>query len=186
MASEEKGPIDWLRRLGSGLKNTRGAFKAGVAAEKAAQVRTAKRVAAAEKAKATREANKAAKVKAAEVAAAKPKRGRPKKSVAPAPTPGVKDLKEVKVSAPKTKGKKLTKKELAAKEAAYNKRAKRLAIGSGILAGGLGIGLALKGPKKTYKAISDPQLQKQIKAYDDSLKKAKGYKYGGTTTKKKK
>lgn len=186
MATEEKGPGDLFRRIRSGFKAARGAYKTTVTAEKAAQLRKAKRAEAAVKAKATREANKAAKIKAAEeAAAAKAKRGRPKKSTAPAPTPGVKDLKEVKVSAPKTKGKKPTKKELAAKYERDKKIMNRSLIGAGIIGTGM-IGYGMFGGKKKKKAIDDPLFQKQLKQYDDSLKKARGYGSGFSSLIKKK
>lgn len=218
MATEEKGPIDLFRRIASGVKKAGQGFKAGVQAEKALQLekkaadlKKVKRAEAAAKAKATREANKAARIKAAEEAA-KPRRGRPKKSTTPPPpTPGVKDLKEVKVSAAKptkrgkakstttagtktTKSttkpstKKSTKKELAAKQAAQSrdeKIAKRILVGAGVIGGGSMLGYGLfSGKKKKYKAVDDPNFQKQLKQYDDSLKKARGYKYGGTTATK--
>lgn len=214
----EKGPGGLLRKLRSGLKSARQGFKAGVQTEKAlqlekkaAELRKVKRAEAAAKAKLTREANKAARIKAAEEAA-KPRRGRkPKATTPPAPTPGVKDLKEVKVSAPKpAKGrkaksttpadtkttksttkpstKKPTKKELAAKQTAQardEKVAKRILVGAGVIGGGSMLGYGLFGnKKKSYKAVDDPTFQKQLKQYDDSLKKARGYKYGGTTATK--
>jgi hypothetical protein len=224
MATEEKGPIDLFRRFASGVRKAGQGFKAGVQAEKALQLekkaadlKKVKRAEAAAKAKATREANKAARIKAAEEAA-KPRRGRkPKATTPPAPTPGVKDLKEVKVSAPKpTKGrkaksttpadtkttksakstksttkssnKKSTKEEPSANRIAQAKNEKvmkRVLTGMGLTIGGAGIiGLALGNKKKKYKAVDDPNFQKQLKQYDDSLKKARGYKYGGTTATK--
>jgi hypothetical protein len=185
MAKEEKGPIDLFRKIRAGVKGVGKGFKSGYAAEKTAQATLKaekalklKRAEAAAKAKATREANKAAKLKAAEEAT-KSRRGRKPKA-----TP------ETKTTAPKTKTKtkRVTKKELAeqaAKQAAADKRSKRIAIGVGSTLGGAGIiGLALGNRKKSYKAIEDPLFQKQLKQYDDSVKKAKYQQLGPVKFKK--
>lgn len=211
MATEEKGPIDLFRRIASGVKKAGQGFKAGVQAEKAlqlekkaAELRKVKRAEAQRKRLETM-ARKKAEAELAAKEAAKPKRGRPKKSTTPPPpTPGVKDLKEVKVSAAKptkrgkTKGtaessNKKSSNKRSAKEPSANRIAqaknekvmKRVLTGMGLTIGGAGIiGLALGNKKKKYKAVDDPNFQKQLKQYDDSLKKARGYKYGGTTATK--
>lgn len=97
------------RRMVEGAKAAKSAYKVASETEKLNQIKTAKRAAAVAKAKATREANKVARIKAAEEVTAKSKRGRKPKDTTtpPASTQGVKDLKEVKVSASKAaKGKK--------------------------------------------------------------------------------
>jgi len=182
MAKEEKGPIDLFRKIRAGVKGVGKGFKSGYAAEKTAQATLKaekalklKRAEAAAKAKATREANKAAKLKAAEEAT-KSRRGRKPKA-----TP------ETKTTAPKTKTKRVTKKELATQQAKSErdiKIANRVLAGAGILGGAGIIGGALASRKKSYKAVEDPAFQKQIKQYDDSVKRAKYKQLGPVKFKK--